>query len=434
MADHIELRARLERRDQTISNLRKRVVELEQEAERTAAEVADDFPEDEGEEEEEDDDDETLPEPMYDDMDEVYRCTECAWEIVEGICEGCQTEYQWDEQGDDGVLPADSLYTDSTYDPDRQQAPRGSTPLRDIGPFRPLPGHTREHYGALIRRGATRLMIETFNLEYTHARGIFAWADSTFYSELAGPKMQKGDFWKIQLGRRFDLDEDDFDGAIFVEGILEEAIMFPGVGQPLKWETVEESPGIWVTQTVRGQECQQPRDAAEMGDEVMDTEEVDEAPDNWELYDMRLEAPFVDDGPVLTSPGYDTTEDSESDDGMAVGEDVAEAQDFDMDADMSGEIQASVPDAVYDPGWAWEEEAAGAPVEALEVEEGAAPPALPLSGGDQDNKEDNIVGEERDETTTLESESNSDSVDSDFDDDEELSGDESLLDHAAIIS
>ena len=64
--------------------------------------------------------------------------------------------------------------------------------------------------------------------------------------------MQKGDFWKIHLGRQIELDEDDFDGSQFLEGLLEDVLLFPmasyvGDRAEGRWETVEESPGIWVT-------------------------------------------------------------------------------------------------------------------------------------------------------------------------------------------
>ena len=104
----------------------------------------------------------------------------------------------------------------------------------------------------LLQRGATRLMYEAFHLEYTHEKGIFAWADSRLYEEFAGPAMKDGDFWKIHLGRRVMLDDDDLDGSAFIEGLLEDALYFPLRGEGSerkfeKWETLQETSGIWVT-------------------------------------------------------------------------------------------------------------------------------------------------------------------------------------------
>ncbi|GLB45708.1 hypothetical protein LshimejAT787_2600410 [Lyophyllum shimeji] len=425
------LNARVARRDQTIASLKKRIAVLECEASRKSAasvEVDDESDEEEG-----------LPEPLYDKADDTYRCTECGWEVVEGFCEACRKEFNWSEDNEESSLPADSLYNEASNDTDRDQVPRGTTPLRDVGPFRPLPGYSLEDYEALLQRGATRLMIETFNLEYSHENGIFAWADSTLYSEFAGPKMQRGDFWKIQLGRRFDLDEDDLDGSLFVEGILEEAILFPEIGQAGKWETVEERPGIWVTRMVNSRDCQDgDMDEDEGEDEEDDVEEEDDeedededAEDLQQVYDRRLEIPFVDDGPVLTCPGYDTTDDVDSDNEMTVEGENSMEHDDDVDMEDTGaEIQASVADGVwhYNPRSPTPEDFV--PTACVSGDAGVPQSASQLGAAGQAVKQE-IATEEGDETTTLESDS--DSADSDFDSDEELSGDEDLEQHAALL-
>jgi hypothetical protein len=92
-------------------------------------------------------------------------------------------------------------------------------------------------------------MCETFNLEFDTDTGIIAWADGDLYDEFAGPLMQMGDFWKIFLGRRIELDEEDLDGSLFIEAVLEDVLIFPLISGS-KWETVEESPGIWVTRPI----------------------------------------------------------------------------------------------------------------------------------------------------------------------------------------
>jgi hypothetical protein len=95
-------------------------------------------------------------------------------------------------------------------------------------------------------------MCETFHLEYTEVKGIHAWADWEIYHHYAGPHMEKGDFWKIHLGRRVELDEEDLDGSMFIEDLLEDALMYPMRSKTCertydKWETIEEIPGIWLT-------------------------------------------------------------------------------------------------------------------------------------------------------------------------------------------
>lgn len=90
--------------------------------------------------------------------------------------------------------------------PDRSLVPRGNTPLLDLDPadnhILPEGYRGREtEYFQLLKRGATRLMCETFHLEFTYKDGIFAWADTNIYDEFSGPLMKTGDFWKIHLGR-----------------------------------------------------------------------------------------------------------------------------------------------------------------------------------------------------------------------------------------
>ncbi|KAG6829489.1 hypothetical protein H0H92_004371 [Tricholoma furcatifolium] len=199
-----------------------------------------------------------LPWAIYDEESDVDRCMACSWEVVEGVCSKCETEHRLAEARTEFMIGrrtrltillqddelVDSLLTED-YDSDREQAPRGDTPLLLITQAgAPLPGYTEEEYDALLQRGATRLMIDTFELEFSNEHGIFAWADHDLYAEFAGPQMKKGDLWKIQLGRRFVLDDDDYDGSWFIEGLLEEAIMYPSPCSR-NWETVEEMPGIF---------------------------------------------------------------------------------------------------------------------------------------------------------------------------------------------
>ncbi|KAG6829491.1 hypothetical protein H0H92_004373 [Tricholoma furcatifolium] len=395
------------------------------------------------------------PKAIYDDVEGINRCTECCWEVVEGFCEACQKAHK-----EAHIL----------YDSDREQAPRGTTPLRDEQPTRPLPGYTLEHYTDLVQRGATRLMIENFHLEFSPDRGIFAWADFELYEEFAGPKMRKGDFWKIQLGRRFVLDEDDHDGSAFIEGILEDAIIFPTSGGA-KWETVQESPGIWVTQiasindmddehsangedTEVGEEEDEEKEKdeeqdeeAEIGEEVdmhddddeEDKDNVDEDDDEIEIWVGQETYPteniyLADDGPILTRPGYDTSDDHASDvelDGVMDMDSVSNpgvAYDVDMIEDPSVAIQAAVCDATYDPdfGQPAEEELQFQTTPLLEGSENANGYA-----GDEQMVADGEDDEA--ETATLDFDSDSDSADDDFDDDETMSGDELVLLESVLL-
>ncbi|KDR78013.1 hypothetical protein GALMADRAFT_138171 [Galerina marginata CBS 339.88] len=168
---------------------------------------------------------ESLPAPF--ELDEYYGsyfCTECIGEVVEGNYAQISS-YDYAFQ-----VPA-STETQAIH-PDRSLVPRGDTPLREIpvsaqGPPTQYRGASRpEEYSELLRRGATRMMCETFNLEYTYEGGIYAWADTDLFEEFSGSLMRPEDQWKIHLGRRISLDEDDIDGSAFIEGLLEDAQVF----------------------------------------------------------------------------------------------------------------------------------------------------------------------------------------------------------------
>ncbi|KAG6905914.1 hypothetical protein DXG01_016970 [Tephrocybe rancida] len=433
MSDEVKiLQARLERREKTIATLRVKLAEKEVSVAEGALELVLSKVEKSNEKA-------GLPESIYDPTEGVDRCVDCCWEVVGGLCEVCRKEHKQVEDEDNPWDPKDSLHTAITYDSDREQAPRGDTPLPVMGrPTRPLSGYTHEQYTALLRRGATRLMIETFNLEFTYETGIFAWADPTLYAEFAGPKMREKDFWKIQLGRRFFLDDDDLDGSAFIEGLLEDAILYPGRGGT-QWETVE--PGIWLTRTVvraiggnhdeegdieedepdvdinladtddEEDEDEDEEDEEEDGEDI-DSEENDPAEER--LQDVLLQ-PFVDDGPILLRPGYDTSDDASDDEKMAV--DAAKVEpytdDVEMVEDTGAAIQAHIQDAPYEAEEtdSDSEEA----VEPAEVEVSVDHQTVVNSGGE----------DEGEDTATLDADS--DSADSDFDEDEHMSGDEDVI-------
>ncbi|KAA1466670.1 hypothetical protein DENSPDRAFT_831544 [Dentipellis sp. KUC8613] len=120
----------------------------------------------------------------------------------------------------------------------------------------------QDEYRALIARGATRDMCETFNLEWVPEQGIIAWADEALFQDFSGPAMKPGQLWKIHLGRRITLEDDDQEGSQFIEEFLEDAMMyqtvepFPDNEEPGRWETILDHSGVWITRPVVG-----PRDA-----------------------------------------------------------------------------------------------------------------------------------------------------------------------------
>ena len=253
-------------------------------------------------------------------------------------------------------------------------------------------------HNACCSRGATPLMCETFHLEFSPETGIVAWADGDIYDTFSGPEMKPGDFWKIQLGRCIRLDEGDFDGSQFLEDLLEEVLLYPmrstfSSRTNERWETVEDTPGIWVTRP--------------MGDPAQlkfEDEDDSNEPDNnysdasalWDELqkvvsdqDQALEDHLlpVDSGPVL-SLTMDHYEQSDRDD--------------DSSGDMGWSFHSRRPDAVF-----------------LSDEEGDA---MDVDNGAQAGCEVDINVDD-----TVDQLCNSDDAGSDFDSDEILSGDEMVL-------
>jgi hypothetical protein len=236
-------------------------------------------------------------------------------------------------------------------------------------------------------------MCETFHLSYTHETGIVAWADGDIYEAFSGPAMQKGDFWKIHLGRQIELDEDDFDGSQFLEGLLEDVLLFPmasyvGDRAEGRWETVEESPGIWVTRPKADM------DAAESDEDSGNSSECD-IEDYETLYQREDEAleglEDAPENPVLYSDRYESSPEAESDIEMTDGDSS------EHDADYAW--QANISDRVY----------------------------FPSDKSDNDTGKGEGEGETQDEEGEDGAETlgdDSDSAGSDFDSDEVLSGDE----------
>lgn len=140
---------------------------------------------------------------------------------------------------------------------------RGDTPIREeaLEGCVPLHGYSFEEYEDLIGRGATRLMIQQFDMEFSDEEGIgkpltllpifallkftcliVAWADQALFEDFANKRMLPDARWKIHLGRQVTLEPGDADGSIFVEDLLEEAAR-----SPHRWDTSYDGE-FWVTQ------------------------------------------------------------------------------------------------------------------------------------------------------------------------------------------
>ncbi|KAF6763356.1 hypothetical protein DFP72DRAFT_875412 [Ephemerocybe angulata] len=200
--------------------------------------------------EEDDDSEGDIPTALWDEGDCVYRCLHCTGEIEGGACFLCLREHITPDENVHDSLPADN----QAFSDDRASKPRGTTPLLErpkFGVVTPLSYANRsEEYANLIRRGATRAMCEQFNLEFTQNGGIYAWANQDILDEFMTSIAKEGDQWKIYLGRRIELDEEDLDGTQFIEGILEDGVLFcrrEGRGIQPRWVTVKDGKTTWVT-------------------------------------------------------------------------------------------------------------------------------------------------------------------------------------------
>jgi hypothetical protein len=217
-------------------------------------------------------------------------------------------------------------------------------------------------------------MCETFHLQFAKKTGIVAWADGDIYDAFSGPQMKPGDFWKIYLGRRIQLDVDDFDGSQFLEDLLEEVLLYPlrstfSTRTNERWETVEETPGIWFTRPMGDPEkekFEKGDNSNELDNNLSDEAAVnDESAELLEAQDEALDdhARPVDDTPVLTIDHYeqsDHDDDSSSDSDMgwsfhprrpdsvfvSEGEDYAVEADGDNGRELDGEVSMDVDDEV----------------------------------------------------------------------------------------
>ena len=188
-------------------------------------------------------------------------------------------------------------------------------------------------------------MCETFHLSFSEKEGIIAWADEDIFEQFSGPAMLEGDFWKIHLGRRIELDEDDMNGSMFIEGLLEDVLLYPHHWHSVEkyrneaWETVEESPGIWITRLMTARIMGESDGESENSDPEDREDRPSELWDLGDIYEELLDAPPTpNNGPVITLDEYELSDGEEEE---------AEDSDFEVMDDLGAAWKAGVPDAVF---------------------------------------------------------------------------------------
>ncbi|KAH6907743.1 hypothetical protein BKA70DRAFT_1562847 [Coprinopsis sp. MPI-PUGE-AT-0042] len=196
----------------------------------------------------------------------IWLCPDCLAEIDDTVCSICGEDFDVGFQGLLGTRGPgltneyrlrESMSTLATVSDAEHidRLPPSKTAAAnldaDLLPLSRIPAswQTSEadiaEYRQLIVRGATTLMISTFSLHFDPQEGIIAYADDTLFDEFSGPAMKDGDVWKIHLGSRVELEPEDHDGSEFIEGLLEDAMLFlPSIR---RWSTKKVQDGVWVT-------------------------------------------------------------------------------------------------------------------------------------------------------------------------------------------
>lgn len=169
-------------------------------------------------------------------------------------------------------------------------------------------------------------MIEEFNLRFSPGVGIIAWATPDIYAAFAGDAMQDSDFWKIHLGRRIVLDDGDDDGSRFVEDLLEEVLFYPLQTEYVKrglggWVTVEETPGIWLTEPRPGPKELALPEVDSDGDSIPDEYVYDREAEWFQqrriyndkqlLVDVTEQIQYARTGVAIRADEYEATDDDE---------------------------------------------------------------------------------------------------------------------------
>ncbi|KAJ3558111.1 hypothetical protein NM688_g1113 [Phlebia brevispora] len=294
------------------------------------------------------------PSPIIDD-EGIPRCKFCAWEVVDGLCQGCWEKYE---------SHFHRLQRHSTRPP--TLPPRFHPATRARG----SPVHSNTDsvgicppYGriqaASDARGDPPDVRDLRSRVHgcTRHRGT---ADEDVFEEFSSLVMKVGDRWKLYLGRAVVLDTADPDGSQFIAEFLEEATLF---APPSTYKTVIESPGVWATLPVDAN-----------GDGLPDEDEVF---DNWDCRDLALKEEQqlereVTGAPVEPEPvqniyersGIDdteldawmeesTSEEDSNDDSDDNTEEEDKSEDDGSDDDCSNEqtvaIQPGRPDGEYIP-------------------------------------------------------------------------------------
>jgi len=144
--------------------------------------------------------------------------------------------------------------------------PRSDSPPPEVIPdyLRPLQySHSPQVFDELISRGVTLAFCETWNPTFDEDSGIVVQASSRL-KEAHETLIGEHDSWSIWIGRRIKLCDDDPDGSLFMEDLLDLIFSEDDYGI---WITYKEDEDQWVTRPEEGPEITKMVEVVEVVDE-----------------------------------------------------------------------------------------------------------------------------------------------------------------------
>lgn len=160
-------------------------------------------------------------------------------------------------------------------------------------------------------------MCTIFSMRFKKEVGIIAVLTPEIKETFAGPTMLPEDEWELWLGREVRLDSDDEDGSDFIIGLLEDVLLFSGnhfTRRSLMWETVRTvnllQATVWMTRPtgtpLAAFGSPGLRERADTESSVDSTSGEDERARD--PADRLLKKPFVESGPTIHRDEYELTD------------------------------------------------------------------------------------------------------------------------------
>lgn len=180
----------------------------------------------------------------------------------------------------------------------------------------------------LVERGATLAFCETWYASFEEDRGIVVQANDRL-REIYGSFIEEGDSWSIWIGRWIKLGDDDPEGRLFMEDLLD--LIFTEDDSEM-WVTYKEpeNPTHWVTRPLEGPGVMGMVEVADVADEYDVWSGEDEDRESSVGNDAGDSAPsdaeFTSNPATLDRESYRWSDDSEEKSGGGVQADLQDAE------------------------------------------------------------------------------------------------------------